>query len=378
MSDAMRLLYVESTLAVHGGIERVLTDKLNWLVEYGGCDVCLLIANQGEKPFVFSLSTKVKYYDLGIVFHQIFCYPLWKRYFRLLQLRLLFRQRVSEKIKDFSPDIIVCTRLECISDVMQVRRGTPVVYEAHNSFLAYKYEHYSLLQRVQIRFWHKALKNVDMIVALNQGDALEWKKLNSQVRVIPNVVHLNESGIYSDCSNKCAIFVGRFSYQKDLQSLINIWELVYYRHPDWILHIYGSSVNSDYELPLMCEGVVIHAPTCNIFEEYLKNSMLLLTSHFEPFGLVLPEAMSCGLPVVAFDCPYGPSDIITDGKDGFIIKDRSITEYADKVCQLIENYELRCNMGKAGILSSQKYAASRIMPQWIDLFMQLCIKNKQN
>ena len=106
----------------------------------------------------------------------------------------------------------------------------------------------------------------------------------------------------------------------------------------------------------------------------IRSSMLLLTSVYEPFGLVMPEAMSCGLPVVAFDCPYGPADIITDGVDGFLVKNRDINEFADRVCQLIENKELRMRMGQATIKSAQRYRADLIMPKWKDLFEQLCRK----
>jgi glycosyltransferase involved in cell wall biosynthesis len=227
----------------------------------------------------------------------------------------------------------------------------------------------------------RSVKRVQMTVALTNGDAKEWRKLTPKVCVIPNVVHLNESNTFSDCQLKTAIFVGRLCSQKDVFSLLRIWKNVHDQHPDWQLSIFGDGELKEeiqHEIDRLAANIHLFPSTINIMEKYKESSLLLMTSSFEPFGLVLPEAMSCGLPVVAFDCPYGPSDIITDGKDGFIIKDRSITEYADKVCQLIENYELRCNMGKAGILSSQKYAASRIMPQWIDLFMQLCIKNKQN
>ena len=96
-----------------------------------------------------------------------------------------------------------------------------------------------------------------------------------------------------------------------------------------------------------------------------------MTSRYEPFGLVLPEAMSCGLPVVAFDCPYGPADIITDGVDGFLIKERSVEEFANRVCQLIENEQLRVQMGKRGMDSSQRYSTEAIMPKWAKLFEQL-------
>ena len=236
----MKLLYVENTLAIHGGIERVLTDKINWLVEYGGCEVCLLLANQGSHPIVFSLHPKVECHDLSIMFHQMYRYPIWKRYRVFFQLRKLFRQRMTAHIQSFSPDVIICTRLDYISDVMKVRGNIPVVYESHHSFLAYKFETYSLVRRLQIKLMHHALKKTQMIVSLTHGDALEWKKLNPHVKVIPNVVHLNDTGRYSDCSFKSAIFVGRYSYQKDLETLLHIWELVCMRHPDWILHIFDG------------------------------------------------------------------------------------------------------------------------------------------
>ena len=84
--------------------------------------------------------------------------------------------------------------------------------------------------------------------------------------------------------------------------------------------------------------------------------------------------MSCGLPVVSFDCPYGPADIIADGVDGFLIKNRNIQEFADRVCQLIEDKELRIQMGQAAIKSSQRYRADNIMPKWKELFENLCRK----
>ena len=121
-------------------------------------------------------------------------------------------------------------------------------------------------------------------------------------------------------------------------------------------------------------NIIVHDPTLSIIEKYLASSMLLLTSLFEPFGLVLPEAMSCGLPVVAFDCPYGPADIISDGVDGFLVKDRDIKVFAEKVCLLMDDISLRKKMGQAGIVSSQRYSTERIMPMWKQFFEQMLNK----
>ena len=148
--------------------------------------------------------------------------------------------------------------------------------------------------------------------------------------------------------------------------------MVRQRHPDWQLRVYGEK--GDVEEPLWQQlqedgiGITVYPPTAEIMDVYQQHAMLLLTSRYEPFGMVLPEAMSCGLPVIAFDCPYGPADIITDGVDGFLVNDRNIKDFADKVCLLIENTELRHQMGQAAIRSSQRYQADRIMPAWQKLF----------
>ena len=155
--------------------------------------------------------------------------------------------------------------------------------------------------------------------------------------------------------------------QKDFDSLLRIWSIIFSRHSDWTLDIYTDG-------EVQAPGVCVFKPVTNMMEHYCNSSVLLLTSLFEPFGLVLPEAMSCGLPVVSFDCPYGPADIITDGVDGFLIKNRDILAFADRVCQLIEDKELRLRMGQAAVKSAQRYRADVIMPKWKELFESLCRK----
>ena len=156
--------------------------------------------------------------------------------------------------------------------------------------------------------------------------------------------------------------------------MLGIWSQVNEKHPDWQLRIYGDGELKDYYMPIiqgMDANIHVFPPTPAIVEKYFESSILILTSLFEPFGLVLPEAMSCGLPVVAFDCPYGPAEIITDGVDGFLIQNRNVEAFADKVCQLIEDEALRKKMGEAGALSSMRYSPDRIMPQWKTLLENL-------
>lgn len=369
----MRILYVCDALAIYGGLERVLIDKANWLVEHEGYEVCLLTVNQGHHPICFPLNPNVLHDDLDIRFYQQYQYPFWQRFSMSRQLHYQFRERLTGKIHAYIPDIIVCMRLDYIRDIVRVKGAIPLIFESHSSCLASRFEGDGMLRRLHVRYLQLVVRKAQMVVALTNGDADEWRKMTPHVCVIPNAVRLNESVSYCDCTAKSTIFVGRFSKQKDVGSLLCIWNLVHQRHPDWCLHIFSGCNEEDNlftEIKQMDANIQIHEPTLNIIEKYKESSILLLTSQFEPFGLVLPEAMSCGVPVVAFNCPYGPADIISDGIDGFLIQQRNCEDFANKICLLIDNIDLRVKMGKAGIDSSKRYDAHRIMPLWKKLFEQ--------
>ena len=250
----------------------------------------------------------------------------------------------------------------------------PIVFESHAMYRDVMFENSTLLHRF-ITYWkRRKLRTLDRLIALTQGDAEDWKRVCHHVSVIPNVVHLNDSGNFSQCNSKKTIFVGRFDVQKDFGTMLKVWDLVQQRHPEWILNVYGNGeLKSEFE-ELVAEqkiNVEIHPAVPDIMEKYKESSMLLMSSLYEPFGLVLVEAMSCGIPVVAFNCPYGPADIIKDGIDGFLVEDRNIEAFADRVCQLMENDDLRQRMSRSAILSTQRYKYETIMPQWELLFANL-------
>ena len=371
----MRIVYVTDALAIWGGLERILVEKVNELAERYDYEMYLLTANQGDHPIPFPLSPKVTCVDLKIQFHKQYHYRGVRRLLKEIELKRLFIHRLKEQINHIKPDLIACVRTEFVRAVSKAKGDIPLVFESHTSRFSERFIGGSWYSQTKEDLMNYAVHSAQMVVALTDGDAKDWRGINPHVQVIPNMVHLNPTGRCCNYDSKSVIFVGRFSAQKDISSLLKIWQLVLRRHPDWQLQIYGGyGEEQERLLPIIEEmgaNIIVHEPTQHIFEGYLESSIFLLTSRFEPFGLVIPEAMSCGLPVVAFDCPYGPGDIISDGKDGFLIKDYNITEFAEKVCLLIENPELRRTMGQAGILSSQRYDASLIMPRWKDLFEQL-------
>ena len=371
----MRLLYVTDAITIWGGLERILVEKMNFFAEEYGYDVYLVTANQGSHDIPYPLSPKVHFCDLGIFTYLEYRYRGIKRLWVKHQLSSLFKNKLQDQISDICPDILLCVRLDLVSLLLKVKNHVPLVFEAHTLCHVYGDNGSRIYDKLKQFYYTRKVRGADMIVSLSEGDASHWKRINQNVQVIHNMVHLNPSDSYSDCMSHKAIFVGRFSVQKDIISLVKVWMLVNLRYPDWELHIYGGYGGDDSQLIPTIEdskaNIIMHEPTAQIFEAYRSSSMLLLTSIYEPFGLVMPEAMSCGLPVVAFDCPFGPKEIITSGVDGFLVQDRDIPTFADRVCQLIESPSLRVKMGKAAIMSSRRYEAHKIMPNWKNLFEQM-------
>ena len=371
----MRILYVTDALAIWGGLERVLVEKANYLAAHDGNEVFMLTISQGEHPFPFPLDNMVTHADLNIPFYTQYQYSGIRRLLSLRRLHRDCRKGIRQQLNYINPDVILCPRIEFVKDICKVKGDTPLVFESHSSFWTSRFERAGLLRRLHTWWMNQSAKQAQAVVTLTEGDAAAWKKVNNHVFVIPDVVHLNEKDVYSNVDAKSAVFVGRLSRQKNIGCLLSIWQLVRQRHPDWQLHVYGEK--GDIEEPLWQQlheegnGITVHSPTTEILNVYQQHAMLLLTSRYEPFGMVLLEAMSCGLPVIAFDCPYGPADIITDDMDGFLVKDWDIMSFADKVCLLMENQDLRQQMGQAAIRSSQRYRSDRIMSVWQELFESL-------
>lgn len=372
----MRVLYVFRSLAVWGGIERILVDKMNCLVSMYGYEVYMITTCQGNHPVPYQLDNAVHLEDLGIQFHRQYQYRGFKKLWDGWKRTKRFEGLLSERIKRIRPDIIICTTADPVFSITKVKGEIPLIVESH-SICLWTLDVKGLRQRHVARILLRGLKKAACLVALSEGDANEWRKRGFPVQVIPNIVHLNGEKL-SSLDRKHVIFVGRLDYQKRPSLMVQIWKELFPKHQDWHLDIYGEGEQKQALQNVIGSqnlNIHLHEPTDQIFEAYRNSSILVVTSLYEPFGLVIPEAMSCGLPVVSFDSPYGPSSIITDGKDGYIAKDNDIELFTKRLEQLMDDTSLRLKMGTYAVESSKRFSAKQIMPKWKDLFESLASEN---
>ena len=148
---------------------------------------------------------------------------------------------------------------------------------------------------------------------------------------------------------------------------------------NWTLDIYGQGDQTDYrqlmaELGIDSNRCHLNGPVEDVVKAYQESSIFVLSSRFEGFGMVLIEAMACGLPVVSFDCPAGPDEIITDGVDGLLVPSGDVHALAEKLMVLMSDENLRRQLGQQARQTAQRYEMTTIANQWIALFEKV-IKN---
>ena len=211
-------------------------------------------------------------------------------------------------------------------------------------------------------------------IVLTNGNVNEWKSLK-KTKVIPNPLSFYPEQA-STLQNKKVIAVGKQGYQKGYDRLLPAWKKVVEKHPNWHLEIYGA-IAPEMKLAAQAQelnienSVHFYPPEKDIQSKYLDASIYLMPSRFEGFGMVLIEAMACGLPCVAFDCPHGPADIITHGEDGFLIENGNIEQMANAIIQLIEDESLRINMGTTAKKNVKRFLPENVIHQWDELFKNL-------
>ena len=370
-----KIAYIVGDLHYANGMSRVLSQKINWLARNTDYQIYMVLTEKADKPFWFPIEPNVKYVNFDINFEEIHSLPIHKKVMQYLKKQRQYKRELAKYLTEIKPDITITTLRRDINFICDINDGSIKIGEIHFSKKNYREFKKNFLpecvNKSITNLWrrqlYKQIKRLKQFVVLTNEDAKEWRKEFSNITVINNPINKYPSQT-SPCDSKKVIAVGRYTWQKGFDMLIEAWKQVDERHPDWELHIYGPGDSGSYQ-KLAGHGVFCHTVVNDIYPKYLESSIYAFPSRYEGFGLVLAEAMSCGLPAVSFSCPCGPKDIITN--DGILIAPNAIDNFADGLCQLIKDEKMRKEMGENAHENMKRYSEEVIMQKWVALFKQV-------
>ena len=380
----MKIVYIYHSFILKGGIERVFCDKMNYLAQNTSYDVTFITFEQGNHPFAYKLNDRIKVVDINCRFVELWNYNIIKRNILNFILRRKLKKCLTATLKKESPDIVISTTEDIKYNYCIFNLPYRFIVESHvhmkeiiKSSTKKQFFIYSI-SKIFFKWKLSKINKCKLLVALTDADKRDWSKvINSDIIIIPNILTFYPDKItdYSKRSKRI-LCVGRLTKQKGFDLMIKVWAKIADKHKDWKVDIYGdgelnNTLNGLIKNYCLDESITIHPATNHIYDEYMDSSIFAFSSRFEGFGLVLIEAMSCGVPCISFDCPHGPSEIITNGKNGLLVQNGNIDEFANSLDSMINNYEQRKFMSINARIDSQKYKRENIMPQWIELFETL-------
>ena len=377
----LKIVYCTPALYMAGGVERVLTTKANYFAEHFGYDITIILTEGKDKPLFYPLSDKIKVVNLDIGFEELWHCFFLKKIFVYLIKQWRFRRLLRAELQRQHADVTVSLLRREINFINDIHDGSKKIGELHINRANYRNfdaEGAGFVKRSFAKLWSRNLlrhlKQLDRLVVLTDKDREAWTELTNVVSIpdplpfVPNVV--------SPLSEKRVICVARYSHEKGVDLLLEAWSAVEQQAADWRLDVFGDGDRTAYEqqidqLQIDRTRCQLHPRTNDVEREYSRSSLSVLSSRFEGFGMVIVEAMACGLPVVAFDCPWGPRSIIRDGEDGLLAENGNTLALAEKLLVLMQSPSRLAQAAQHARQNVQRFSIEQIAATWQSLFQEI-------
>lgn len=373
----MRIAYCIQGLFRTGGIERVVSTKANYWVQHGH-EVCIITTDQRGYQPAFDLDSRIRLVDLDLNYEADNQLGRFKRLKALYAKRSEHKHRLEKVLREFKPDITVSTFFQDAPILPSIKDGSKKVLELHSSMYrrVFMYPKEQKLMRLlgYYRIWldKRLAKRYDRFVVLTQEDLGYWGQI-PHITAIPNPSPFNMVSQTLEGGRKKVLAVGRYEYEKNFTTLISLWASISPLFPDWQLEIVGDGpLRPKLEAQVQHLGLqnnirLLHT-TSDIKSHYRTSSIVVLLSEYEGLPMVLVEAQTMGLPIIAYACKCGPRDIVTDGVDGYLVTQGDSEALARRLQEVMKDSELRGSMAQAALKSSERYSLPTVMALWDQLF----------
>lgn len=377
-----KIVFCSPALYSAGGVERVVSYKASYFAEQLGYNVTVIVTEGRGRECYFPLSDKVKVINFELGFEELWKASFIKKVFLYLTKQRQYKRLLKAELMRIRPDFTISMLRREINFLTDIHDDSKKIGELHvnrANYRNFEANEANGLKQLFAKLWMRSLvgklKRLDQLVVLTDKSKASWPELSNVTVIhdpIPMPIPLPVSGLHA----KRVITIGRYAYQKGYDLLLQAWAEVEKQCPDWTLDIFGQGDQAEYrelmaDLGIDTNRCHLNGPVEDVINVYLDSSIFVLSSRFEGFGLVLVEAMACGLSVVSFDCPAGPDEIITDGTDGLLVSSGNIYDLAEKLMTLMADGNLRCQLARQARQSAQRYSMASIANQWKMLFDQL-------
>lgn len=341
-----KILIICDAFNERGGVEKIVNLLANHYSVSNNVQISVRFKLSDMHPY--SLSPSVSINSCGI--------DVEKSRSKFVKFVSIFQyiERIRVEIQKFQPDVIFCNGVGVASLTVIAASGKykkKIVICDHN-----KFDNATWFWAILRRFTYRHAKH---IISLTQEDLKKYQSLG-QASCVYNPVIPPENVVISELGRKVVMAVGRLDPQKGFDLLIKSWALVNEKHPDWVLKIVGDGREKEKLLALITklgleQKVHLEPSTNNVFLKFAEASLFVLSSRYEGFGLVVIEAMSAGLPVIAFDCRTGPKEILSTG-GGFLVTPENCIELAEVINRYMDSPQTWKNLSSEAIETSKRFS----------------------
>lgn len=364
----MKIMYVTDQFYLHGGIEKMLSLKIKHWIEDYQYEVILCTSEHRGNPFVYPVPDTLQWIDLGID------YDRRKSYFtpQNLSRAWVHYRKLKKLIAHHKPDAVISINYTPEQYFLPfLGRHIPKIKEFHSSGAVLKKEG-SFGGKLKSELFNLYNK-YDAQVVLNPDEKKYYPFAN--VVVIPNFVDPVPKEFA--LREKTVIAAGRIAPVKQFDHLLRAWSLICEKNPEWTLKIFGDGDVRHFDKlkallhELNLKNAFLMGPSDEMPREMANASLYAMTSSSECFPMVLLEAQQQGLPVLSYDCPNGPRNIITSGIDGMLTPPNEIDIFAQTMQELLGNQQLLETMGAKAKENAQRFEPKVVMEIWNELILKL-------